>query len=984
MNVRQQQHQQRPAVNQPILIGQGQHRTQTSSEGSEWGGEEDENFLCNVEEEYMASQAASKQASPSNGAALPVLQKFGLARQPVRQMHPGPPPQVQVRPPHQGPRNNLSPQPRPQIRPSQPNARPPSQFQTPRPAFQPQSSQSLPRLAFPPSQAPRNVPYQPSISQLPQKKVPENLQEALQQIASMESTTLIQKGEVTNVRLEVKRKEEEVMKLKRELEACRRNAQQELNLLQQQHKLDQDRLQTELNFKNQELVEVAHRVCRLESDYKTDCPTTSNSCLPDIKTPQKRLAPPDRGNFPTPSAFYDTSDSPRIKRQRKEEQAAEREKMLVSREIQTDAEVSTGVAPQPEGFLGSRARSVSGQVSMAQVGQGEEGGAVVVEAVPAADGANKAVPRSTQDSTDTDRAAVRSYKIVHDLNDSRPSMEEMFTLAVLLQPPPQFEHSSSFELDLERKKQIDLQLSRSGKLPKKVVKEEIQAILTSSKAPKAALYPPHIVAQEAIALFVSAERRLSCANKNVANLILGLLVPVLADHLRQYASFLHNLSALANAGSLSKSTSCNGSQEGGGGGGQLGEVSSLTVYFSSLMANSSWSNLKFVEAVERNSKLTLIVLKKLLTFCPEVHKFVMKEIQANAVYSDLAAHFSEMRVFAADQADELEEKNGAQPREEEGWSETSAEEWLLVRQQLSSKYRLDGRVQQQAMLQLTKTPPALKSASAFQLLLLLCDPVQFKIYQKDMLALAAGAMTALADSVPVDSEEAHQIGDGLLSEEVLTNFVAAAASDELALQPAISLLSVLLKWSWCCPRLCTGDAETCPLLRLYLNVFSIPPLKQRHVIDQGLLHKQMLDCLFDICFATDPHKTALLAYPQRHCVISLMHLFVEVLHSYVWSLSSQAEFAQEDQVGLCLPSFQQIILEGVLFLYCMKNRQTSASTFQKMIHLVNHYLQEIIVLLHHQRLFSYSEEFQTCLEHMYDDVIHSKLSLAPLSAQPME
>ena len=59
--------------------------------------------------------------------------------------------------------------------------------------------------------------------------------------------------------------------------------------------------------------------------------------------------------------------------------------------------------------------------------------------------------------------------------------------------------------------------------------------------------------------------------------------------------------------------------------------------------------------------------------------------------------------------------------------ETSAQEWLQVQEKLSAKYRLDGAAQEQAMVRLTKTPEALKTASAFRLLLLLFDPTQFKV-----------------------------------------------------------------------------------------------------------------------------------------------------------------------------------------------------------------------------------------------------------------
>ena len=51
----------------------------------------------------------------------------------------------------------------------------------------------------------------------------------------------------------------------------------------------------------------------------------------------------------------------------------------------------------------------------------------------------------------------------------------------------------------------------------------------------------------------------------------------------------------------------------------------------------------------------------------------------------------------------------------------------------------------------------------------------------------------------------HYRADRLLSDEVFINYLASAGGSEVTLEPAISLLSVLLKWTWCCPRLCTGD-----------------------------------------------------------------------------------------------------------------------------------------------------------------------------------
>ena len=183
MNTMQQQ--QRPTNNPPIFIGQGQNRTQISSESSEWGGDEDENFLFNVEEEYIASQTASKQATTSHRPAPPVLQRLGPARQPVRQLHPGPPAQTvfSTNRPQQAPRSTYPA--RPQMQLSANNLRPTSQFSAPRPLFQPQASQIIPRATYVPSQAVRHVPHQPQISQQPSKKMPENMQEALQQLADV-------------------------------------------------------------------------------------------------------------------------------------------------------------------------------------------------------------------------------------------------------------------------------------------------------------------------------------------------------------------------------------------------------------------------------------------------------------------------------------------------------------------------------------------------------------------------------------------------------------------------------------------------------------------------------------------------------------------------------------------------------------------------------------------------------------------------------
>jgi hypothetical protein len=85
-------------------------------------------------------------------------------------------------------------------------------------------------------------------------------------------------------------------------------------------------------------------------------------------------------------------------------------------------------------------------------------------------------------------------------------VEERFTLAVLLQPLPKFEVSSSFEIDLEKKKQWDKQLSRSGRLPKKIVKGFLHNFITNSVTTTTS-YPSHLIAQEAIALFVTHDKQ---------------------------------------------------------------------------------------------------------------------------------------------------------------------------------------------------------------------------------------------------------------------------------------------------------------------------------------------------------------------------------------------------------------------------------------------------------------------------------------------
>ncbi|GAU95306.1 hypothetical protein RvY_06947-3 [Ramazzottius varieornatus] len=83
----------------------------------------------------------------------------------------------------------------------------------------------------------------------------------LSRVTAMECTTTDSlQEEIASVRLEAERKDEELAKLKRELEASRINKERELSLLKEQHKADYDRLQTELNLKNQELAKVSNLV----------------------------------------------------------------------------------------------------------------------------------------------------------------------------------------------------------------------------------------------------------------------------------------------------------------------------------------------------------------------------------------------------------------------------------------------------------------------------------------------------------------------------------------------------------------------------------------------------------------------------------------------------------------------------------------------------------------------------------------------------
>ena len=53
--------------------------------------------------------------------------------------------------------------------------------------------------------------------------------------------------------------------------------------------------------------------------------------------------------------------------------------------------------------------------------------------------------------------------------------------------------------------------------------------------------------------------------------------------------------------------------------------------------------------------------------------------------------------------------------------------WRLVGDKLSAKYRMDQKAQESAMMQLAHIPEPMTKISAFRLMLMLCDPLQFRV-----------------------------------------------------------------------------------------------------------------------------------------------------------------------------------------------------------------------------------------------------------------
>ncbi|GAU95307.1 hypothetical protein RvY_06947-2 [Ramazzottius varieornatus] len=132
MNVEEEQ--QHHAGNESDVIERRTHCTKTIPEGLEWSAEGDANLLFNVEEDYFARQAVSKQATttPCRPAHLAVLPTFGAVRQSVSYKYPTPLVQIKQQ---QGPQYRFPVLQSPLVRPFQPEARLPLELPAYRPSF---------------------------------------------------------------------------------------------------------------------------------------------------------------------------------------------------------------------------------------------------------------------------------------------------------------------------------------------------------------------------------------------------------------------------------------------------------------------------------------------------------------------------------------------------------------------------------------------------------------------------------------------------------------------------------------------------------------------------------------------------------------------------------------------------------------------------------------------------------------------------------
>ncbi|OWA52803.1 hypothetical protein BV898_17246 [Hypsibius exemplaris] len=765
-------------------------------------------------------------------------------------------------------------------------------------------------------------------------------------------------GEVKMLREQLARKEEDMATLRRELEMTKSTQlqQQATQLAETKKRLEQ--AETDLKFKEQE--EISRRE-HLESGRQTPMthlPGGSQSTTPLIGQ-QKRAAVAHPDGFPTMQTFGGQNPNKRARRT-VEPQPAETFPLgktdrfpifTTSTAIQTDPVMEV-------------ARSVDGpgMDAFEKMEVGEEDAAGREE-----DAAGRECRRLSKFPVASEETHFRSYEVIHALNDSRPGVEERFTLPVLLQPLPKFQVSSTYEWDLEKKKQLDKELSRSGRLSKRAIKGVMQDFLNNS-SPAAWIYPSHLVAQEAIALFVTLDKKTGCVSdeKPRYSFLLTAIIPVLTNHLRQYASFLHNLSSLA--GSTARThvpeallTSPDGELH-------------LVAYFTTVLTNPSMAALRFVETIERNTKLSLIVLRKLLDLYPEVHSIVMRDMDSpQQVYTDLANMFTELKPLeegihhgalvplCGDKqlAGFRQDGSAIVPRRD------NSSLWRNVGDKLSAKYRMDQKTQEEAMMQLVQIPEPMTKISALKLILMLSDPLQFRISQRSVLSLSASALASLAASVAPDSLEAKEMGERMIVDEVLLNYFSAADTRE-TLEPAVRLLRVLLQWTFFLPRLCDGTPEPCLLDSLYQNVFACDHLPKQRVLENGSLHHQLLDSLLYLIMSADVEAKLLLICPSRDCVETLLQHFLETLYVNV-ELISTAKMCSTEEVEVA-PSVQQFIINGVMWLYALKE-QTDEESWKNRLHVVKHRFHSVVVSLHDENLFDYQlvqNDFGIILDALYE------------------
>ncbi|XP_055327428.1 uncharacterized protein LOC129580786 [Paramacrobiotus metropolitanus] len=739
----------------------------------------------------------------------------------------------------------------------------------------------------------------------------ESVADLQKQIDQLKAELRTKTGETKILREKLSEKETEISNHGKEKQEIILSAKQRETDLESELALVKKRCEADINFKDQDLFKMTDQLHRLEMQKNVHEASASDVIGAGRKRPTDQLEQHENGGFQTNWPFHGGSARKKSCK-RSYAEMAESPVQTVSAEVQTDFS----------------------QLSVA-------GKSAVSDPVP--------VPQCDDLYSMRSERMARLSEFLADLNDCRLEVDERLSTSVLINPFPKFTLTSSIKFN-NRKEYVPV-AEENLTISRNELKDGIKTIW---KQGSQNTWPTHLVAADALHLFMESNAALHIESPEICyEFLLSALVSAAGEHVRQYVGLLYNLCWFHNQ--LIRGCSVY----------VLEEISivcgkmTLLEYALKVLRSLSSVTVQYLKAMEHNCKVALVILRKLLENFPELHKLYVQHTPCGE-----GAHGGKIPKMA-DSPDKTSECADNEPitsflsLKSHGRDRRKSLHGDWIAYHITSGYGIGQAAQEQMIIRFMKFPEILRSTSILDLMLMLMDPLQFKIFEYDIMRLSCLVVTVLADIVDVYSKEGRIVAERLPENEVVLNYVAMAETEEYLLAPVLELLLASVKFKPFVITWCSKDIDTCILLRLYYNVFLTTD--KQELLTGCDLHIQLIDLLLEILMSDDAEICSLVCQKKRHCTEPLAWQLTELLHAYVCLIQSSRMYIPDLEVPA---NVQQFVTKSVMWLFALKRKQKHR-IWNKYFSYVEQFVQAIVVVLHDEHLYEYDEDFGEMLTRFY-------------------